>query len=100
MHVDEFIERYSPLSSLPAGDREAERYARFVLALLRMPAALVEDFRKFIPQLYCTYEGKRWRVVHASPHGYVGLNPSLVVHRPEVYARADPMECSDWRKFD
>lgn len=95
MHVDEFIDRYTPLCTFASTEeREAERYARFVLSLLRFEAALVHDFEKFIPPLFCTHEGKRWRVVHSSHLGYVGLNRNLA--GVAVDERADPSECSGW----
>ena len=55
MHVDEFIDRFTPTCKFASdAEREAERYARWVLMLFRLPAALQLDFRQFTPKLFCT----------------------------------------------
>jgi hypothetical protein len=96
MHIDDFIDRYTTLTKhATEAEREAERYARFVLSLLRYPAALRHDFEKFIPKLFCTWRGKRYEVTHASHHGYVGLTQEYGCGRVDERAE-DALECSDW----
>lgn len=97
MHVDDFIDRYTPTQRFATDEqREAERYARFVLSLRRLEAALVHDFEMFIPPLFCTWKGKRWEVSHASHSGYVGLTQAFGSGR--VDGRAEPQQCSAWSK--
>lgn len=88
MHVDEFIDR-------PGGDR-ATRYARFCLMLMRLPAHGVEfaEFTKDF-RLYCTHEGRRWRVTMASRMGDIGLSPVLVGDS-SYKKRVSVDECFDW----
>ena len=96
MHVDEFIDRYSPITKFESEDeREAERYARFVLSILRLPAALRLDFERFTPKLYCTWRRKRYLVVHASHLGYVGL-AEITTDDGAILESASAADCSNW----
>jgi hypothetical protein len=71
-HVDDFID--DPFKSSPG-----ERYARWMLLHFRLSALNFQHFSEFIADrlLYCTFEGKRWRVVGASRMGDVWLNSHL-----------------------
>jgi hypothetical protein len=68
-HVDDFVGASFAHSS------ESERYARFFFLLARLPSALSIDFHPWIRQhkLFCTYEGKRYRVTGASRMGDIWL---------------------------
>jgi hypothetical protein len=95
MHVDAFIDRYTPIHDFASdAEREAERYARWVLMMMRNPAALQIDFAKFMPKLFCNWKGERHRVVFASRMGWVGLtrSPSKETYDEQV----DVSECSGW----
>lgn len=67
-HVDDFID-----------DPSTDKYTSWVLSLFRLPAALQWKFKDFTQQykLYCTYEGKRYRVVGASRMGDIWLHSNL-----------------------
>ena len=71
-HVDDFID--DPFKSSPG-----ERYARWMLLHFRLSATNFQSFQEFIAdrRLYCTFDGKRWRVVGASRMGDVWLNSNL-----------------------
>lgn len=95
MHVDEFIDNPIPLQKFKSDEeREGVRYAKFVLSLLRLNAALRIDVERFIPKLYCTWRGERYEVTHASHHGYVGITKGF--GSGAVTDCAMPLECSDW----
>lgn len=68
MHVDEFIE-YGI-----TGNNE-EEYARWVLNHFRLSAVLKNTFRQFMEdsKLFCSYEGKKYRVTGASRLGDIWL---------------------------
>ena len=90
MHVDDFIDNYRCNS-------EEEKYARWCFMLFRLPASLHADFHKQIDQykLFCTYQGKRYRVTGASRAGDVFLtkNPK----RDMGYElRVNLNDCSEW----
>ena len=88
-HVDMFIG--------PMGFGK-DKYARFVLMLFRLPAALRVDFAEWISKyrLFCTYQGKRWRVVGASRLGDVWLSRDH--SRESGYdLRVAVDECSEWK---
>jgi len=95
MHVDDFIDRFTPLQKFQSdGAREAERYARFVLMLMRLPAALQCDFREYIPRLFCSVNDVRYRVVFASRMGWVGLTRDF---DRETYERQEELSwCHSW----
>ena len=92
MHVDDFID----------GGYSKNKYARFVLNLFRLPAALSLDFAEWIKphRLYCTYEGKRFRCVGASRLGDVWLHEDLFSdddrRQPFYQLRVDVETCSEW----
>lgn len=70
-HVDTFIAYGND------NDNSLEtRYARWVLEYFRLPAMLQTAFSPWMRQyeLYCTYEGKRYRVTGASRLGDIWLN--------------------------
>lgn len=87
MHVDDFIDK-----------RETDRYASWVLNLFRLPAALQIKFAGWIDkyELYCTYDGRRWRVTGASSaFGDIWLAKDL--WRTSGYdLRVDVEKCSNW----
>lgn len=86
MHVDDFID----------GHYLTETYARFVFALFRFPAALKIDFARYTEQflLFCTYEGKRYRVTGASRLGDVWISADF--SREIVDDRVELAACSAW----
>lgn len=93
MHVDEFIDRnrnqWRP-------DRQ-ERYAAWVLSLFRMCATLQSAWREFYSsnRLFCTHEGKRYRVTGASRMGDIWLAENHA--RDCGYdKRVDVETCSAW----
>lgn len=95
MDVDQFIDRYTPMYKFASdAEREGERYARFVLMLFRLPAALALDFQKFTPRLFCTFNKSRYRVVFASRFGWIGLttDPEKGTYDRQV----NLSECSAW----
>ena len=67
-HVDDFID-----------DHRQDAYARWFFNLQRLPAILKADFSKWIAQyqLYCDYEGKRWRVTGCSRFGDVWITSNF-----------------------
>lgn len=67
-HVDDFIDAH-----------DTDKYASWVLSLFRLPAILSHKFKDFIKEykLYCTYEGKRYRVVGASRMGDIWLHSDM-----------------------
>lgn len=88
-HVDEFV-------SFPPDD-DAGRYAAWCLMLFRLPAVMKIAFGKWADKykLFCTYEGKRWRVTGASRLGDVWLAEDFA--REDGYdKRVDLAECKDW----
>ncbi len=84
MHIDDFID-----------DPASDRYAREWFALFRRPA--IDKLRDPNPtKLFCTFRGKRWRVMGCSRLGDVWLN--VTTHEPEYgyLLREDVDECSEW----
>lgn len=84
-HVDKFINDY---------DQDA--YARWMFMLFRLPAAMQVLARKFVTsRLFCTWQGRRYRVTGASRFGDVWLTGNH--DKDHGYdARVDVAECSDW----
>lgn len=69
LHIDDFI-RYGKDK-----EEEGEKYARWVLHHFRLPALMQFSFEDLLSlELYCTYEGERYRVTGASRFGDVFLN--------------------------
>lgn len=87
MHVDTFIDDYYG----------KEEYARWFLFLHRLPAVLQADFKKFIDdfELFCTYEGERYRCTGASRMGDVWLTADFD-QDTGYQKRVDLSYCSDW----
>lgn len=75
-------------------DRNQDNYARWCLLLMRFPSSYLVDFEHQLnnSKLFCTYGGKRWQVVHASPHGYIKIQTGL----PGESATVSPFECTEW----
>lgn len=74
-----------------------DNYARFVLMLLRLPAANQLDWEEWISKykLFCDYEGARYRVTVASRMGDIGLaRDHSEDSRYDVRVSVD--ECSKW----
>lgn len=85
-HVDDFID-----------DLESDDYAAFVLNFFRMPATYSVRFEKFTKhiKLFCTHEGKRYRVTYASCMGDICLSADM--NRDRGYElRVDVDTCSLW----
>lgn len=93
MTVDDFIDY-----GTNAGQNDLnERYARWVLHHMRSPASCQFAFEPFMQphELYCTYAGKRYRVVMASRMGDIGISRDF--SKAHGYdARACVAECSEW----
>ena len=84
--MDDFIE-----------DRAGDAYARWMFAHFRLPAALRLAFDPFMEgrRLFCTWQGRRFRVTGASRLGDVWLAEDL--SRDTGYDhRVDLEECSGW----
>jgi len=87
MHVDEFIDT----------EFGKHNYARWVLNYFRLPAALQMDFRQFMAEyeLYCDYEGERYRCTGASRLGDVWLAEDFTQeHGYDL--RVDVSKCENW----
>jgi len=85
-HIDDFIE-----------DMGSDAYAAWVFNHFRLPALLRIRFDRFMKEhrLFCTYEGKRWRVTGASRMGDVWLSADFA--REVGYERrVDVSLCSAW----
>src|SRR5690242_619996 len=92
MLVDDFIDGEEYKGKRYTRD---ELYARWVLMQLRLPAALHLAFREFIPKLFCTHAGTRYRVTLASVMGDVGLSRTFSKeYGYDVRVMVD--ECSNW----
>lgn len=92
MHVDDFID--DVLNEDPGA-----KYARWFFLLHRLPATLKMDFDEWIAphRLFCTYEGKRYRVTGASRMGDVWLARNF--KQEQGYdLRVDVEKCSEWGK--
>lgn len=98
MHVDDFIDRHpSPIKEGEPGHEPCINYARFVFMLFRLPATQQIAFAPYASQfkLFCTWEGKRWRVIGASRLGDVWLTSDFT--RDTGYdRRVDLAQCSEW----
>ena len=90
VHVDDFIDRNF-------GGAEGQRYARFFFSLARFPAAQQSDFHRWTKQfeLYCTFEGSRYRVTGCSRMGDVWLRKDLTKDQGYDH-RVNVAECSEW----
>lgn len=85
-HVDTFIDSY-----------RSDDYASFVLDYMRRPAINIARFKPWMKdhKLFCTYDGKRWRVTAASQMGDLFLASDF--EREWGYdLRADVDKCSAW----
>ncbi len=86
VHVDTFID-----------DFRQDAYARWMLMHFRLPADQKAAFAPFIKdrKLFCTYEGKRFRVTGASTMGDVWLVRDFT--RDHGYdLRVVAFDCSNW----
>lgn len=93
-HIHDFIEHGMGWSHESSPE---ELYARWFFMLHRLPAIELNAFDKWISQyeLYCTWNGKRWRVTGASRMGDVWLHKDL--KKTNGYTeRVDVAECSEW----
>lgn len=91
-HVDDFVDDY--------GDADApwqRAYARWMFLHFRLPALLKHSFAQFIAdrRLFCTWQGKRYRVTGASRLGDVWLHSDFSVDTGYEH-RVELDECSDW----
>ena len=85
-HIDDFI-----------ADYKSDDYAAWVFMYFRLPAIYHSRFEKFMTdhKLFCTFEGKRWRVTGASRLGDVWLAENF--NRDCGYdRRVDVDLCSEW----
>lgn len=92
-HVDDFVQI---LGKFPKEFGDVE-YAQWMLMYFRLPAIMNLRFKRFMDpnKLFCTYEGKRYRVVGASRHGDVWLNPNFAVEHG-YEKRVNVMDCRGW----
>ena len=85
-HIDEFID-----------DPKTDPYASWVFAMFRYPAILRGKCADLIERhrLFCTHEGKRYRVTGASRMGDVWLAKDF--NQTVAYdERVDVESCSNW----
>lgn len=85
-HIDDFID-----------DFRQDAYTRWMFLHFRLPADQQAAFRPFIQdrKLFCTYEGKRYRVTGASRLGDVWLTTDF--KRDHGYdMRVLVSDCSEW----
>jgi hypothetical protein len=88
MHVDEFIDSH-----------KSDAYARWMFMHFRLPAEMMLQFQQFMweHKLFCTYDGKRYRVTGASRLGDVWLHSNF--NEDTTYQhRVEVDECSEWAK--
>jgi hypothetical protein len=92
-HLDNWLDD----PDCPSPENKPILYAKFVLEYMRMPAWKISAFEQFMSKhkLFCTYEGKRYRVVMASRLGTIGLNPDLSADCGAI-VHAYPKKCEDW----
>lgn len=94
MHIDHFIDYgTSRTKEIPKN----EAYARWMFNHFRLPATQQMAFDQFMSgyKLFCTYEGKKYRVTGASRLGDVWLTSNF--NRDSGYElRVELEECSGW----
>lgn len=93
MHVDDWLE------IAVANKDEAVKYAAFFLHHKRLSASAQMAFRPYVGQhkLFCTFEGKRYRVTGASRLGDVWLHPDFTAENGYEH-RVDVDACTEWGK--
>lgn len=93
-HIDDWLDEPVVVSD---PDMHNLCYAKFVLEFSRMPAFKQSQFKQWTQQfeLFCSYEGKRYRVTGASRMGDVWLIANF--RRDFGYdLRVDVSKCSEW----
>lgn len=96
-HVDRFIWHYHEIIDVPIAERRAIYYAQWMLMFFRLPAAQRHSWDPFMAdrRLFCTWEGKRWRVTGASRLGDVWLASDFA--KDCGYDKRVPvLGCSEW----
>lgn len=89
-HIDDWLD------NAHHSEDHNETYARFVLEQFRWPAWKLTMYRKHTPPLFCTYEGKRYKVTGASRMGDIWLAEDF--ERQNGYdKRVDVAACSEWK---
>ena len=93
-HIDDWLDE-----PVVASDSDMHNlcYAKFVLEFSRMPAFKQSQYKQWMQQfeLFCSYEGKRYRVTGASRMGGVWLIANF--KRDFGYdLRVDVSKCSEW----
>lgn len=91
-HIDDWVDRFDTGSQT-----ENEKYARWFFFLHRLAAVYKADWAKQIKQykLFCTYNGKRYRVTGASRMGDVWLAEDM--NREAGYDHRVMVDvCSNW----
>ena len=91
IHVDKWVD------DSPCKQPEGQKYARWFFFLARLAAIYHYDWNNYISnyRLFCTYEGKRYRVTGASRMGDIWLTEDFT--RDTGYElRVDLGKCSDW----
>lgn len=94
-HVDDWVDRFD----MGGTHKQSlgQKYARFCLFLYRLAAVFQMDWSEWIKKhkLFCTYEGKRFRMTGASRMGDVWLTKDF--NREVGYEhRVNVDDCSDW----
>lgn len=86
MHVDDYIDGL-----------DGDPYAQFVLNLFRLPAMQTMRWAKQIERspLFCTWQGKRFRVIGASRLGDVWLTSHFSATSGYQH-RVDVEHCTEW----
>lgn len=95
LHVDDFIGYFMD-------DNISNNYARFFLYQARMAAVFQSMWMPFIQQfrLFCTYNGKRYRVTGASRMGDIWLREDHnTSHGYDEGMRVMVEECSEWSNY-
>lgn len=78
---------------------EEEKYAKFVIEFLRLPAFKIMNYEKFMEnnKLFCTYNNKRWKVTGASRMGTISLHSDFNKRIYSGYEEAVFVnQCSEW----
>lgn len=99
IHIDEWLDSSGKEFYSEVDINNDIVYAKFVLEYMRMPSYKILGFSRFMKdhKLFCTYEGKRYRVTMASRLGWIGLRLNhKAEHGYDVCAY--PNNCYNWSK--
>ena len=90
LHIDEWIDN-------PMCKDEGEKYAKFVLSCVRHTALAKGSYEPWMQQfkLFCTYKGKRYRVIGPSQLGDLWLTSDFEADSGDEH-RVCVTDCSEW----